>query len=227
MTTLRALIVADQESKFIWDFFDKSRFQGVDVIISCGDLKASYLSFLSTMIGAPLLYVPGNHDGAYLSKPPEGCDDLTYKMAVIKGVRFIGFGGANSLSPKPFHYGEKEVAKQIVRRIPEICTHGGFDVLVTHAPAAGVGDGEDSFHRGFRSYLALLKQHEPSYFLHGHQHANYGGYKQNQLIGRTKVVNAFGYQIIDLQVPKPAPQQKRLSYIKTRYDWGKTYAAIA
>ena len=38
--SLRALIVSDQESKFIWDFFDKSRFKDVDVIISFGNLTA-------------------------------------------------------------------------------------------------------------------------------------------------------------------------------------------
>ena len=65
-------------------------------------MKANYLTFLTTMVAAPLLYVPGNHDGHYLRTPPEGCDDLTERMAVIKGVRFIGFGGAHSAAPSPF-----------------------------------------------------------------------------------------------------------------------------
>ncbi len=46
--------MSDFESKFIWDYFDPQVFKGVDVIISCGDLKASYLSYLVTMIPAPL-----------------------------------------------------------------------------------------------------------------------------------------------------------------------------
>ncbi len=54
---LRALVVSDHESEYIWDYFDASVFKGVDVIVSCGDLKAEYLSFLVTMIPAPLLYV--------------------------------------------------------------------------------------------------------------------------------------------------------------------------
>ena len=222
--SLRALIVADQESKYIWEHFDKSRFLGVDVIISCGDLKASYLSFLTTMVAAPLLYVPGNHDGDYLRNLPEGCDDLTEKMMTIKGVRFIGFGGALSKSPKPFHYSEKDLSRQVVHRIPEICGQGGFDVMVTHAPSFGLGDGEDSFHKGFRGYLALIHLFNPHYHLHGHQHLNYAGAKQDLLYRDTKILNGYNYRVVDLIIPKK--KNKRLSYLKTRYDWVKEYASI-
>lgn len=223
MKHLRVLLVADEESKFIWDHFDRSRFEGVDVIISCGDLKASYLSFLTTMVAAPLLYVPGNHDGAYLHTPPEGCDDLTDRMVSIKGVRFIGFGGAHSRSPKPFHYTEKDLTRQVVRRLPEICMNGGFDVLVTHAPAEGLGDG-DAFHKGFKGYLALLHQFAPSYHMHGHQHSGYDGFVARQDYKGTKVINGFGYQLIDLEIP--GNKVKRLSYLKTRYDFVREYARI-
>ncbi len=92
---LKALVVSDHESEFIWDFFDANAFKGVDVMISCGDLKPEYLSFLVTMIPAPLLYVRGNHDARY-TQTAEGCIDLEEKPVVIKGVRFVGFGGCKS-----------------------------------------------------------------------------------------------------------------------------------
>ena len=41
--------------------------------------------------------------------------------------------------------------------------------------------------------------------------------------GATPIINGFGYRIIDLQVP--VVKRKRLSYIKTRYDWGRNNAA--
>jgi predicted phosphodiesterase len=224
MTYLRALVVSDHESMFIWDYFDRSSFVGIDVIISCGDLKASYLSFLTTMVAAPLIYVPGNHDGDYLDHPPEGCEDITQKMVTIKGVRFIGFGGANSRSPKPFHYTEKDVAHQVVRRMPEICTYGGFDILVTHSPALGLGDGEDSFHKGYLSYLALLEQFKPTYHLHGHQHMSYPGAKHYITYKGVSVINTYGYSVLDFHISR-LTKRKRLSYIKTRYDWGRVYAS--
>ena len=80
---LKALVLSDHESEYIWDYFDAKAFAGVDVMISCGDLKAEYLSFLVTMIPAPLLYVRGNHDARYEQNPPEGCIDLEDKPVVI------------------------------------------------------------------------------------------------------------------------------------------------
>ena len=226
MTTIRALVVADEESKYIWDYFDRSKFRGIDVIISCGDLKPAYLSFLTTMVGAPLLYVHGNHDSRMLANPPGGCDNLELKMQVIKGIRFLGFGGANSRSPKPLHYTENDVARQVVRRMQEISWHGGFDVLVTHAPAHGLGDGEDQFHKGFHAYRSLLDLFSPSYHFHGHQHLNYGSNKRLIEYGDTTIYNAFGYSILDLEFDL-APKRKRISYIKARFDWSKTYGRNA
>lgn len=217
MPTVKALIVADQESDYIWDHFDRTVFSGIDVIISCGDLHASYLSFLTTMIAAPLLYVPGNHDAKYITRPPEGCDDLTESMHVIKGVRFVGFGGCNSQSPKPFHYSEADVVRQVAGRMSEIARHGGFDVLVTHTPAAGLGDGEDAFHKGFMAYRMLLDQFRPSFHFHGHMHASYGPTKQRIKYDNTVIVNGYGYQIVDITVPER--QRGRISYIKMRYEW--------
>ena len=47
------------------------------------------------------------------------------------------------------------------------------DVLVTHAPARGIGDGEDMVHRGYKSFLRLMEKYHPSYMLHGHVHMPY------------------------------------------------------
>lgn len=223
MTTLRTLIVADEESKYIWDYFDRSKFRGIDLIISCGDLKPAYLSFLTTMIAAPLFYVHGNHDARMLDTPPEGCDNLEAKMQVIQGVRFIGFGGANSRSPKPFHYTERDVNHQITRRMQEISFHGGFDVLVSHAPARGLGDGDDQFHKGFSAYRTLLDLYKPAYHFHGHQHLNYGGAgRQSLSYGDTIIYNGFGYSILELKFDV-FKKRRRISYIKARYDWSKAY----
>ena len=46
---MKILLLADEESKYLWDFFEKEKLDGIDLIISCGDLKAEYLSFLATM----------------------------------------------------------------------------------------------------------------------------------------------------------------------------------
>lgn len=46
---MKILIVADEESKALYDYYDSSRLKDIDLILSCGDLRASYLEFLVTM----------------------------------------------------------------------------------------------------------------------------------------------------------------------------------
>ena len=71
---MKILLVADEESKFLWDYYQPGKLAGVDCILSCGDLKQEYLEFLVTMGGKPLYYIHGNHDKGYVDFPPEGCD---------------------------------------------------------------------------------------------------------------------------------------------------------
>ncbi len=41
---MRILAIADEESRTLWDYFEKSKLEGIDLIISCGDLDPRYLS---------------------------------------------------------------------------------------------------------------------------------------------------------------------------------------
>ena len=42
---MKILFLADEESKMYWEYFKKEDFKGIDIIVSCGDLNPSYLSF--------------------------------------------------------------------------------------------------------------------------------------------------------------------------------------
>ncbi|MBR7085547.1 MAG: metallophosphoesterase, partial [Oscillospiraceae bacterium] len=59
---MKILFIADEESKYLWDYYEKSKLENLDLMISCGDLKPEYLEFLVTMAKCPLLYIHGNHD---------------------------------------------------------------------------------------------------------------------------------------------------------------------
>ena len=69
---MKLLLLSDKESPYLWDYDQPGRLDGIDLILSCGDLKSNYLSFLVTMGRAPRLYVHGNHDALYRKHPPEG-----------------------------------------------------------------------------------------------------------------------------------------------------------
>jgi Icc-related predicted phosphoesterase len=194
---VKILVVSDKESSYIWDHFDKKRFEGIDLIISCGDLKAEYLSFLVTMINAPLFYVHGNHDRSYKTNPPEGCTCIDDKIVVFNGVRILGIGGSPLYNGKEFQYTEKQMEKRVQRLTPKIWWYGGFDILVTHTPAFGLGDAPDVVHTGFRVFRKLLDKYKPKYFLHGHQHLNYANGTRIINYNETTIINGYRYHIFD------------------------------
>lgn len=194
---MRILLVSDKEVRYIWDYFDRERFEGVDLIISCGDLKATYLSFLVTMINAPLFYVHGNHDSSYLSNPPEGCVSIDDDFVVYKGIRIIGLGGTQCYNHGDFQFTEKQMEKRASKLRRQIKKNKGFDILVTHAPAYQLNDGEDLCHRGFQVFVDLMDKHSPKYLFHGHQHLNYGTQARKITYGDTTIINGYGYHILD------------------------------
>ena len=112
---MKLLLVVDEEDKYLWDYYRPGRLAGYDLILSAGDLKAEYLSFLVTMANRPLLYVPGNHDGRYEQKPPEGCDCIDGKLVTVKGLRILGLGGCLQYHPGPYQYTEREMRLRIRR----------------------------------------------------------------------------------------------------------------
>ena len=196
---MKILFLADEEAKVYWDFFKKEDFEGVDLIVSCGDLKAEYLSFLATMVPVPVLYVHGNHDAKYDKKPPEGCiciDDCIYEF---KGVRILGLGGSHRYKPGPYQFTEREMAKRVRKLFWKLKFKKGFDILVTHAPARGLHDAEDMCHMGFEVFNKLIEQYRPKYFVHGHVHLNYGRqFVREDMVGETHVVNAYEKYMLEL-----------------------------
>ncbi|MBR1563050.1 MAG: metallophosphoesterase family protein [Ruminococcus sp.] len=196
---MKILILADEESKYLWDFFTPDKLEGIDLIISCGDLRAEYLEFLVTMGKAPVLYVPGNHDSRYEKHPPEGCENVDGKVVTVKGIRVLGFGGSMKYGIGPYMYTEKEMRKRIKKSRRSILVHSGFDILVTHSPARGYGDMDDIPHRGFECFNELLERCKPKYLLHGHVHATYGN-RFKRVIDHpsgARIINGFDRYILE------------------------------
>ena len=110
---MRIMVIADEESSWLWDHFEKEKLAGVDLIISCGDLHPHYLSFLTTFTSAPVLYVHGNHDDKYEQVPPEGCTCIEDQIFVYEGIRILGLGGSMRYRPGTNQYTEREMKKSV------------------------------------------------------------------------------------------------------------------
>ena len=200
---MKILVVSDEESPYFWENYIPGRLAEFDLIISCGDLKADYLSFLVTCARCPVLYVHGNHDTGYSRRPPEGCDCIDDKLVEFNGLKILGLGGCRKYHPGAYQYPEREMRRRIRRLRFPLWRHKGVDILVTHAPAEGVGDAEDPAHRGFQAFCEFLDKYRPKYMLHGHVHLRYGQDKTRvRSYGDTTVINASERYVLELpEVP--------------------------
>ena len=113
---MNILVLADHESKYLYDYYEPEKLKDVDLIISCGDLEANYLSFFATFCHVPVLYVMGNHDRGYELKPPEGCICIEDDIFVYKGIRILGLGGSMEYIPGSSNqYSERAMRWRIKR----------------------------------------------------------------------------------------------------------------
>ena len=197
---MRILAIGDEESSYLWDHFEKSKLEDVDLIISCGDLNPNYLSFLVTLYAIPVLYVHGNHDGKYQNMPPEGCTCIEDEIFVYVGVRILGLGGSMRYTGGPHQYTERDMRKRVKKLWFQLWRRKGFDILVTHAPAYQLNDGRDLPHQGFQVFLKLIEKYHPKFFLHGHVHMSYGrNHKRYDRYQDTHVINAYERCIFDYE----------------------------
>ena len=196
---MKILILSDVESKYLWDYFEKEKLEGIDLILSCGDLKPQYLSFLASFTKAPVLYVRGNHDDCYEINPPDGCiciEDSTYNFI---GLRIMGLGGSIKYNNGKNQYTQNQMKKRVKRMWFKLMRNHGFDILLTHAPAAGFHEGDDRAHKGFDIFSELIDRYHPKFFIHGHVHKDYSrNFVRQDQIGDTTVIN--GYERFTLEI---------------------------
>jgi Icc-related predicted phosphoesterase len=202
---VKILALADEPSRALWDFNTRERLEGVDLILSCGDLPAEYLEYLTNFTTAPILYVHGNHDGKYAEHEPGGCVCIEDRIYVWNGLRIAGLGGCMRYSDREqFQYTERQMAHRAARLRLRARRAGGIDMLVTHAPARGLNDQPDPAHIGFDCFNRLLDDCAPGWFIHGHVHLRYDcRLPRTCTHGPTTVINASERYLFEIPDPQP------------------------
>jgi uncharacterized protein len=198
---MKVLAVADTVRKELLDTSGGSPlFPDIDLIVSCGDLPPEYLESLKARYDVPLLYVEGNHDLRYESRPPVGCTTINRSLITHKGIRITGFSGSRWYNGNVNQFTEQEMSSFIRRLKFKLWRQKGVDWVVTHAPPRHINDEEDLCHRGFHIYRKFLEKYEPQIFLHGHIHKLFDN--DDERITRyynTKVINCYGYYTFTFQ----------------------------
>jgi Calcineurin-like phosphoesterase len=104
-----------------------------DLILACGDLPADYLAALMNTLGAPLVFIPGNHDpdlsgyrqsraglftlAGFPATPPwpDGAVCADGSVVDAAGLRIAGLGGCVRYAEGPNQYTERQQARRARR----------------------------------------------------------------------------------------------------------------
>ena len=195
--------------------------RGAQLILACGDLPFDYLGSLMNALDVPLVFVPGNHDpdvagyresrsGLILraglpARPPwpDGAANADGAIVDVAGLRLAGLGGCLRYRDGPNQYTDRQQAWRAralrIRASWHRAADGrGVDVLLTHAPPRGVGDGDDRPHRGFTALPGLVAALQPVALLHGHVRP-FGVPVTRGRLGRTAVCNVTGWHLFEIE----------------------------
>ncbi|MBN1147436.1 MAG: metallophosphoesterase [Anaerolineales bacterium] len=202
---MKILSLSDKTVSFIYSTQARERFGKVDLLLGCGDLPYTYLEYVLTVLNAPLFFVRGNHDklieyGAGVTRQgPQGGMDLHLQTCNYNGLLLAGVEGSLRYRDGKFQYTQEEMWNFVLRLVPSLALnrlrYGRYlDIFVTHAPPAGIHDQPDLPHQGIEAFLWLIKVFQPAYHFHGHVHVYHPDTVIETVVGRTQVINTYGYR---------------------------------
>jgi hypothetical protein len=213
------LAVSDEVDEGL--YADLGPVRAAELIVACGDLPFDYLAYLMNGLDVPLVFVPGNHDpdlSGYRSSRagltmrgampvpapwPDGAVNADRRIVDAAGLRLAGLGGCPRYSRGPNQYSDRQLAARARSlrwraRWQRLRGEQRVDVLLTHAPPRGVGDGADPAHRGITALPGLVAALQPAVVLHGHVLSCDAAGPGRQL-GDTAVRNVTGRHLLDIQ----------------------------
>jgi uncharacterized protein len=206
---MRILAVSDQVVERVYELAPHGHFNGVQLLLSCGDLPYEYLEYLVSVLNLTLFYIPGNHDPAYNASVPrahvEGGINLDLKTARSHGLLLAGLGGSVQYRPDSVNqYTQSGAFRRALQLAPALLWNRqrygrALDVFVTHSPPYGIHDDDSEAHRGLKAINWLLSWAHPRYHLHGHMHSLRRNLEPElSQVGGTTIVNIFPYRILEI-----------------------------
>lgn len=197
---MKILSVADRVEKDLLDPVGGGpAIDGIELILSCGDLPPEYLAALRNRYGTPLFYVLGNHDLRYGESPPAGCVNIDRRLIQQGKTKIIGFSGSRWYNGNINQYTEEQMARFVGRLRFTLWRQKGVDLVLTHAPPRFIHDAEDRCHRGFRIFRQFIDTYQPRFLIHGHIHALFAGDEERiTRVNSTSVINSYGHFVFQV-----------------------------
>ena len=208
------LAVSDIVLDSIYSLQIADRFPQVEMVVGCGDLPYYYLEYIISTLNIPLYFVRGNHDPLVEHaesgdhSAPLGAIDLHRRVLRDKssGLLLAGVEGSLRYTKGSFQYTQAQMWSMVLGLLPRLYLNrlrfGRYlDLFITHAPPFGVHDQPDPPHQGIRAFTWFDRVFQPRLHLHGHIHihTNLAIDQRETLLGKTRVLNVYGYQEFTLK----------------------------
>ncbi len=218
---MRILCISDTTRSLAFSSRVGEIYKDVDLILSAGDMPLESYDYVSTLLHSDLLYVYGNHNLKDWRKAVlhehgfiEGVSD-SYNIKFYgfmidgkcyrdpkSGLLIAGLGGSMLYNGGDSQYSERQMMRRILRLVPQLLynkrRYGRYlDILVTHAPPYGIGDGNDLCHRGFKTLVGFIDRFRPKYVLHGHIHLDDRNAPRIRERGNTKIINVYASYLLE------------------------------
>ena len=209
---MKTLVVSDEMERTLFSEQTPHLFKDIDLIISCGDLPYYYLEYIEDAINAPLLFVHGNHDPIveYWERgertSPMGAVNLHQKVISFNKFIFAGFEGSIKYRNSDRMYTQMQMWIKVIKIIPFLLwnklMHGRFlDVLVTHAPPAGIHELKDFPHTGFKAFRWIIETFKPAIHFHGHV-GNFFQRNNETIFSDTCIINIYGHKVVQIDTKR-------------------------
>ncbi|HDQ34823.1 MAG TPA: metallophosphoesterase [Chloroflexi bacterium] len=211
---MRILAVSDEVIGALYSPDVRKRLGPIDLLLSCGDLPYSYLEYLVTILKAPhAFFVHGNHDTEEIQhcgrtlRDPGGWVNADRRVLDADGVLVAGLEGSIRYRPGgAYQYTELETFARALRLLPAfLLNHSRYgryvDIFIAHSPPAGIHDGPDGPHKGFRTLCLIMRWFRPRLLLHGHKH-HYGPEPWHSRYLETDIVNVHPFRALELEGDK-------------------------
>lgn len=224
---MKILCISDATDTLIYSSVAPTLYKDVDFVISAGDLPLRYYDYIQTMLRKDVYYVYGNHNledfdrmmrggkgenaleefartGSAHMMPQFGGFFMDGRCQYYKETDLIimGLGGSMLYNNGNSQYTEKQMQRRISKLVPRLMYNKrkygrALDILITHAPPRGMGDGEDLCHKGFECFLSFMEKYRPKYLLHGHVHLDDINAPRISEFMDTKVINIYKNYILE------------------------------
>ncbi len=208
---MKIVAISDEEVGFLPNIIrdGDERFKDISVLLSCGDLPERYVRTVAESLSRPYFFVLGNHDlGRKKITKLNKTKNIGFKFKKCEGALFLGFYGSEKYNTTNDDNQIGQITNTImvlwiiIKYFFLLKFIGRKKLIVISHNTPIFNKKDDKTHRGFWAYGLVIKLLTPEVWIHGHTHLKTMYIDKIVKKDKTKIINIYGYKIIDIDDEK-------------------------